>query len=168
MMLGPLVGYGFLAGATVDLPDDFATPRRGWRRLLARRSVWVAAGPWCGFIALGLLFLAFGILAKLMPPLPMSDLPQWWQRFVVRDGSPVGFHGAVCCNHRLCLALACVGRASAGGISSVDSIARFIVAWPWRCAFVGSLFGSFWAATSWWRSHFFDSRCTHVDRRVQP
>ena len=25
-------------------------------------------------------------------------------------------------------------------------------------AFVGSLFGSFWAATSWWRSYFFDPR----------
>lgn len=25
-------------------------------------------------------------------------------------------------------------------------------------AFVGSLFGGFWAATSWWRSYFFDTR----------
>ena len=25
-------------------------------------------------------------------------------------------------------------------------------------AFIGSLFGSFWAATSWWRSYFFDNR----------
>ena len=48
LMLGPLLGYGFLAGATVDLPDDVGPPRRGWRRLAARRSVWVAIGPWWG------------------------------------------------------------------------------------------------------------------------
>ena len=46
VMLGPLLGYGFLAGATVDLPDDIAPTLRGWRRLIGQRSVWVGIGPW--------------------------------------------------------------------------------------------------------------------------
>ena len=34
IMLGPLLGYGFLAGATVDIPDDLGPSCRGLRRLL--------------------------------------------------------------------------------------------------------------------------------------
>jgi hypothetical protein len=157
VMLGPLVGFGFLAGATVDLPDDLATPRRGWRRLLARRSVWVAAGPWCGFIALGLLFLAFGILAKLVPPLPMPDPPQWWRgswfETVLQWVFTVLFVVTIAYAW-LWPAWAALRRAASAGRFKRALYRGLTVA----LAFVGSLFGSFWAATSWWRSHFFDSR----------
>ena len=62
IMLGPLVGYGFLAGATIRVPDEDLTSRRTWRRVLGRRAVWVAIGPWwgalvCGGLIFGLLFL---------------------------------------------------------------------------------------------------------------
>ena len=33
IILGPLLGYGFLAGATLRLPDDPARPRRWYRKL---------------------------------------------------------------------------------------------------------------------------------------
>ena len=49
VLTGPLLGYGFLAGATIDLPDDPA--RRGIRGWLSRRSIWVGVGPWIGFLA---------------------------------------------------------------------------------------------------------------------
>jgi hypothetical protein len=157
VMMGPLIGYGFLAGATVDLPDEFGAPRRGWRRLLTRRSVWVAAGPWCGFIALGLLFLVLAILANLIPPLPIPGLPQWWRgswfETVVNWVFTVLFVGILAYGW-LWPAWAALRRAA--------SIARFNRALyrglAVALAFVGSLFGSFWAATSWWRSYFFDSR----------
>src|SRR5690242_4277525 len=51
IMLGPLAGYGFLAGATLDTPDDGEASRRPLSRLLARRAVWVAIGPWCSFLS---------------------------------------------------------------------------------------------------------------------
>ncbi len=44
-LLGPLLGFGFLAGATLDLPDDPAA--RGW---LSRRALWVSLGPWAGLL----------------------------------------------------------------------------------------------------------------------
>ena len=42
-LAGPLVGYGFLAGATLDLPDE--PGRRGVRGWLGRRAVWVESVP---------------------------------------------------------------------------------------------------------------------------
>src|SRR3954452_18661828 len=59
LLAGPLLGYGFLAGATLDLPDD--PGRRGRRRWLGRRSLWVAVGPWAGFLVIaGLFYLYVG------------------------------------------------------------------------------------------------------------
>jgi hypothetical protein len=164
VMLGPLVGYGFLAGATVDLSDDLGAPRRGWRGLLARRSVWVAVGPWCGFIALGLLFLALrilgqalGTLANLIPPLPHPDLPPWWRGSwfeTVLNWVFTALLFATLAYGWLWPALAALRRAASTGRFKRALYRGLAVA----LAFVGSLFGSFWAATSWWRSHFFDSR----------
>jgi hypothetical protein len=76
LMLGPLVGYGFLAGATVDLPDDVGPPRRGWRRLAARRSVWVGIGPWWGFLMWIGLFFGYSFLANRFPVLWRVFLPE--------------------------------------------------------------------------------------------
>lgn len=61
LVLGPLVGYGFLAGATAEVPDDVTGPKRGLRRILARRGVWVSLGPWSGFLIIigGLLGLRY-------------------------------------------------------------------------------------------------------------
>ena len=56
VLTGPLVGYGFLAGATLDLPDE--PGRRGVRGWLGRRAVWVAVGPWVGFLFWGAVYFA--------------------------------------------------------------------------------------------------------------
>ena len=45
-MLGPLVGYGFLAGATWGVADE--PGGRWWQRWASRRAVWVGLGPWLG------------------------------------------------------------------------------------------------------------------------
>jgi hypothetical protein len=161
VIMGPLVGYGFLAGATVDLSDDLGTPRRRWRWLLARRSVWVSVGPWSGFIVLGLLFLALGILGNLMPPLPIPDPPQWWRgsRFETVLSTVLTWVWTVLFFITLAYgwlrpAWAALRRAASLGRFNRALYRGLAVA----CAFVGSLFGSFWVATSWWRSYFFDSR----------
>jgi len=157
VMLGPLVGYGFLAGATVDLPDDLDAPRQGWSGLLTRRSVWVAVGPWGGFIVLGLVFLAYRVLQNYVPSFPNLALPQSWRG--------TWFETVLLW---LCFVLLVVTLAYSwlwpawAALRRAATIGRFRRA-LYRglgvaLAFVGSLFGSFWAATSWWRSYFFDSR----------
>src|SRR4051794_24646846 len=63
VQLGPLVGFAYLAGPTLDLPDE-PTPRRGPRAWLSRRAVWVAVGPWSGMLA----WFAFLFVVGSMPP----------------------------------------------------------------------------------------------------
>jgi len=159
IMLGPLLGYGFLAGATTDLPDDPATPRRGLRRLLARRSVWLAIGPWSGLVFwvgvyFGLMFLAnlLPATSKLPVHLPESwkgtwiESTLWWVLGVFVVGTlSYGW---------LRPAWAALRRAARNGRWRTSLYRGLIMA----MAFVGSLFGSFWAATACMRSYFFDPR----------
>ncbi len=81
LMLGPLTGFGFLAGATVDLPDDVAPFAVRWRRLAARRSVWVAIGPWWGSLVLFAVLYAVGYLMSQFPagPIRGPDEAAYWQ-----------------------------------------------------------------------------------------
>jgi hypothetical protein len=161
IMTGPLVGYGFLAGATVDLPDDPGTPRRRWRRLLARRSVLVAIAPWSGFLLLGALFLAYvWLLAGLLPPQSLALPESWkgtWLETVMGWIFTVLGVGI--------LAYAWLWPATAVLVRSARlgrfgrTLARGLAV---ALAFVGSLFGGFWAATAFWRSYFFDSRVVPV------
>src|SRR5262249_54774505 len=84
ILIGPLWGYGFLAGATVGLPDD--PGRRGLQRLLARRALWVAVGPWAGFLAVvGWYLLMLGIgravpLARRLVFVPQANPTPFEQR----------------------------------------------------------------------------------------
>ena len=140
--VGPLLGYGFLAGATIDLPDEIGPQKRGLRRLLSRRSVWVAIGPWCGPLVLFALFAVFvacaAVLDKFTPlqnlalPKPGTlegNLGRAGAR-VVGGGVDVGFgsggHGDVV----LRMALACQRRAAAGGTDR--PVATRILPWPVR------------------------------------
>ena len=82
IMLGPLSGYSFLAGATIDLPDDPGALASGWRRFLARRAVWMAIGPWWGFLIWIGVYLGYSFLWEHLPALRTQGLPQWWNSVV--------------------------------------------------------------------------------------
>jgi hypothetical protein len=163
IMLGPLVGYGFLVGATPEAPDDLGPPRRPLRRLLARRAVWVAIGPWCGFLFWAAMFLGLMSLNKLFPGSPsppqagnVEEPESWmtrWAAVVLSWVVFLGFGGTLCFGW-LWPAWAALRRAARIGRLSRALYRGLAIA----IAFVGSLFGSFWAATSLLRSYFFDPR----------
>jgi MFS family permease len=163
IMLGPLLGYSFLAGATVDIPDDLGPSCRGLRRLLSRRSVWVAIGPWCGFlflaaVAFGLYWLV-GWLVSLIPDNLKENvnLPESWRGGwieTVLGWAVASVLGGILAYGWLWPARAALRRAARIGRLRWVAYRGLLTA----MGFVGSLFGSFWAATSLWRSYFFDPR----------
>jgi hypothetical protein len=163
IMLGPLLGYGFLAGATVDLPDQPEVSRGILRRFLARRAVWMAIGPWCGFLFWCGLYLGFGFVSNLFPAstVPpqggsreLPESPSWiitWMLTILSWIVGVAFVGTLSYGW-LWPAWAALRRAARLGRWS-RALYRGLIA---ALAFVGSLLGSFWAITSTWRSYFFD------------
>jgi hypothetical protein len=167
--VGPLLGYGFLAGSTIDLPDEFGTQKRGLRRLLSRRSVWVAIGPWCGPLVLFALFAVFVACATVLDKLtPLQNLalpkPVPWKG---TWGEPVLAWSALALTWVLGAAVMVTwsygwlwpASAALRRAARIGRLRRaFYRGLSVALAFVGSLFGAFWAATSLWRSHFFDPR----------
>ena len=157
LLTGPLLGYGFLAGVTLGLPDD--PTRRGVKGWLARRSLWVGVGPWIGFLSAMAVFYAVSLVASgVNRAFPEGfgrsgvSFPQWLSEglgWIIRWGL-----GAWIAYGWLVVARAAIRRAR-----RLDrlrqSIGRGLLA---ALGFVGSLFGSFWAITASWRSHFFDAR----------
>jgi hypothetical protein len=157
VLTGPLLGYGFLAGATLDLADERG--RRGLRGWLASRSVWVAVGPWVGFLYWVILYYAFRLASAVVDwayppsrgwhdPLGLDREESWmsWVLTIVLVGSlAYGW---------LFVAIAASRRARRAG--RLRQALRKGVALA--IAFVGSLIGSFWAITEAWRSYFFDPR----------
>ncbi len=157
MMLGPLMGYGFLAGATADVPDDTTGPKKGLRRVVARRAVWVAIAPWSGFLFLLAAFLGLGYLSSWLPQ-SQGDarLARLWRPGLTRScrgsgrrSSPGSPRMAGSGRH---------GPRSNGPCALGLWRSAFYRGVVTALAFVGSLFGSFWAITSSWRSFFFDPR----------
>jgi hypothetical protein len=163
LMLGPLVGYGFLAGATMNLPDDDLLPRGGVRRLLGRRAVWVAVGPWWGaFVCMGVFFslmyadrLFPGLLGRF-PQIP----PSWKDTWAYWIGTWVLSIAAVViwAYSWLWPAWSALRRAKHAGRWQRSLVHGIVIAGT----FVGSLFGGFWAATALWRSYFFDPRIVRL------
>jgi hypothetical protein len=156
IMLGPLLGYGFLSGSTTEVADDATGPKTGLRRVVARRAVWVAIGPWAGFLlmltaALGFLFLVDYLPAPVKDPLgawmgsPVPTVLSW--------AAAIIFFGIIAYGW-LWPALAALRRAGHIGLLR-RALYRGVVT---ALAFVGSLFASFWAITSAWRGFFFDPR----------
>jgi hypothetical protein len=163
IMLGPLVGYGFLAGATVRVPDEPAQPRRWFRSLLARRAVWVAMGPWWGALVCIGLFIGLSYVERLLPAVPGGNAPlskPWEGTWTLTILS--WFFGSLVVGiwafSWLWPAWAALRRAARRGEWKRSLIHGVMMAG----AFVGSLFGSFWAATAMWRSYFFDSRVVQL------
>ena len=155
VMLGPLIGYGFLAGSTAEVPDEVSRTEGGrcaasWPGgLSGSRS---APGP--GF------FSSLECSSAWHPPRPTSQ--ERPIRLVERD---LGLRGA--CHGPVTVIL--VGIFAYGWLwPAWAALRRAGRIGLWRralyrgtvtaLAFVGSLFGSFWAITSAWRSFFFDPR----------
>ena len=78
--------------------------------------------------------------------------------WVGRDGAGMDYRGGCRGDSGLWLAMACPGRTAAGVADRPVEVGFCTAACSTALAFVGSLFGSFWAATSMWRSYFFDPR----------
>jgi hypothetical protein len=170
IMLGPLLGFGFLAGATLNVPEHAAARHRGLRRLLARRSLWVMIGPWWGALVCVGLYFGFVALYKFVPtsqsppPQVAPAAPQgpqsWlatWAYWAMQWALAILFV-AIWAYSWLWPAWLALRRAGRIGEWKRSLVSGVITA----STFVGSLFGSFWAATSIWRSYFFDSRVVPI------
>ena len=154
--LGPLLGFAFLAGATLDLPDGPWPAQRRWRQIFSRRTVWVAVGPWCGGLILLAGLVAYGWVGQFVT-LPRLPVPEFLEG--TRTGSilswlvvPLFFgiwsYGWI---WPAWLALRRAARMSRFRRTFYKGVSVAV-------AFVSSLFGSFWAATAFWRDYFFDPR----------
>jgi hypothetical protein len=157
VMLGPLVGFSFLAGATQKIPDDLGSSRGKLSRLFARRWVWVAVGPWAGLLLVMGCYLAMELAYRWLPSAPPPDsaehAPESWTHWIASWAFIITVLGILAYGW-LWPAWAAIRRA-ARIRQAGDAIYRGLVT---AIAFLGSLFGGFWAATSIWRSYFFDSR----------
>ena len=156
---GPLLGFAFLAGATAGVPDE-PTVRRGPRAWLRRRAVWVAFGPWTGFFAAVAAVWSFTTAVSYLPAAvagvfqPYFTSPNLgWVRSAV-DWTVSAAFVSVCGYGWQLPAVAAVRRARRAG-SGWASVRRGVAA---VAAFLGSLFGGFWAVTEGWRGYFFDPR----------
>jgi hypothetical protein len=168
-MTGPLLAYGFLAGATIDLPDEPGL--RGPKRWLSRRSLWVTIGPWVGFAAWSAIFLAFTFASSAITPAiilvqwaypPCREWttptpPEGWQETWVGQLFGWALSGTFWYGWLFVVwaALRRAKRFDRLGRSLSKGLAVAI-------GFVGSLFGSFWTITEAWRGYFFDPRIAPV------
>lgn len=155
---GPLLAYGFLAGATIDLPDDPA--RRGPKGWLSRRSLWVAIGPWVGFLPWYALILAVTFAQWAYPPCrewPAPTLPASWHETWVAWLIGWAISGALWYGWIFVVGAALWRARRLGRFRR--ALAKGLAA---AIGFVGSLFGSFWAITEVWRAYFFDPRIAPV------
>ena len=164
LMLGPLVGYGFLAGATADLPDDVGPPRSALRGLAARRSVWVAIGPWWGPLVLFTLWVGYGYLVSQFAAIQKVALPEpkllkgtWAEPVFAWISGALGWLLIASVTLTWAYGWLWPAWAALRRAARIGRLRRaFYRGLSTALAFVGSLFGSFWAATSVWRSYFFD------------
>jgi hypothetical protein len=157
LMLGPLLGYGFLAGSTAEVSDDVSGPKTGLRRVGARRAVWVAIGPWAGFLLVVGAFFGLRLLESWFPSPQGKDSPGSWEGswiFAILSWAWLVILVGVSAYGWLWPAWAALRRAGRIGLWR-HAMYRGVVT---ALVFVSSLFGSFWAITSAWRSFFFDPR----------
>lgn len=145
VLLGPLVGYGFLAGATAVVPDEQAG--RGLKAWLRRRSFWVGVGPWAGFLVCVAGYFAYELILKRVPlPELLSGNGYASKAFIIAVLAIYGYGWLVIA----WIALRRAKRQRRLGLAFRRGVA---VAF----GFVGSLIGTFWGITSGWRAFFFDT-----------
>jgi hypothetical protein len=163
--IGPLAGFAFLAGATLSIPDEPSRRRWPWR-WLSRRSLWVAVGPWSGFLAWVAGFFSFVWIGNQLP-LSVHErinaaVEPWregegWLYWALGWALTVVFW-VTFTSAWLWPGIAAVRRARRIGLA-ISAIKRGVLV---AIGFVGSLFGSFWAVTQVWRDYFFDTRIVPV------
>ena len=159
VLLGPLAGYGYLAGATLRLPDDHE--KRDWRSLLSRRALWLGLGPWFGFLVVAGIYLTLGGIDWVLVRILSDDRLAAWRQVTNwgpnRPGVDILVIGVVAYGW-VVVALAAARRAFTRG-RLWKSICRGLLT---AGGFLGSLMGGFWAATSVFRAYFFDPRIAQV------
>jgi hypothetical protein len=130
---------------------------------LARRALWVAIGPWLGFLFWAGVYFGLTSCPQLFPvsnspaqARPVKEPESWimtWVLVILGWSMTVLFFATLSYGW-LWPAWAALRRAARVGRLGRVLYRGLLTA----LAFVGSLFGSFWAVTAWWRSYFFDSR----------
>ena len=148
VLTGPLVGYGFLAGATLGLPDR--PDPRWFRRWFARRSAWVAIGPWFG--SLSAVAVGYAVAASVGGP----TINDWMETKIphsIAQFMAIAAVGWVAYGWLL-VAIVALRRARRQR-QFLRSLGRGLVG---AIVLVGSLFGTFWTITAVWREYFFDKR----------
>lgn len=154
ILTAPLVGYGFLAGATWGIGDEAGG--RWWRRWATRRSVWVGLGAWFGLWTLGLALATLWATHWLAGATLGADRLTRWEATLTPGPAVAGVLGwamaAWLCLGWLPVAWAALRRAR--------HVRRLGPAWRvglgLGCGFAGSLFGGFWLITTAWRDYYFD------------
>ncbi len=154
LVLGPLCGYGFLAGATWGIGDE--PGGRWWRAWMSRRSVWVGLGPWFGLWSLAAVGFAIWATRRTLSAIGADRLARWDPSAAV--GPDVARWVGMAAMAWLSLGWLLVAWAALRRSGRAGRRGR-----AWRAGvvlvavFVGSLFGGYWAITTAWRDYFFDA-----------
>jgi hypothetical protein len=155
LVLGPLCGYGFLAGATWGIGDE--PGGRWWRAWRSRRSVWVGLGPWLGLLSLAAVGFAIGATQRALSAIGADRLARWDPSAAVGPevAQWAGMTAMMACLSFgwLPVAWAALRRSGRAGRRGSSWRAGVVLA----AVFVGSLFGGYWAITTAWRDYFFDA-----------
>lgn len=157
LLIGPMLGYGFLAGATISL-DEESSDRR-LRRWLNRRWVRVGVGPWVGGLLLAAIYFTavsfVWAVNRIHPPsrdwanpLPQIESNSWASWVLGASFFIILAYGWIP------IAALVLKRACRQG-EFLRSLRNGLLT---AAGFVGSLFGSFWAVTEFWRDYFFDKK----------
>jgi hypothetical protein len=150
LLLGPLIGFSFVAGATSILPDDPTV--RGVRSIWSRRALWMGVGPWFVFLLWVAGYYAFQLVSSVLPlerwTFGKEGMPSYGNVLGIAAWCFVG----TSCYGWLIVAVAVIRRGR-----RLQRLGKAL----WRglataAVFVGSLIGTFWAATAAFRSYFFD------------
>ena len=150
--LGPLLGFGFLAGATLGRPDP--TSRQGGRSWTARRAAWVAVGPWVGLLFWAGVYYALAAANWVREALLPASWFEGWSLPTIQDSWLVGTILGTLSHGWLVVAWFALWRARRLRRLG-QALGRGLAV---AAAFVGSLLGGFWAVTATWRGYFFDTR----------
>ena len=153
LALGPLIGYGFLAGTTWGIEDGEV---KGWWSVWSRRAIWVGLGPWLGLWILMATAMTLGIAVRILAACGFDphgpSAPSWPFGPKVNEALVVVACVAVSLGW-LPIARAALRRARMSGrIRSAWRTGLILAA-----AFLATLFGCYWCVTSFWGDYFFDA-----------